>query len=103
MMKIENERLELSDELSRHIFSSGPENGLKLIRDLPDLTAKARGNCLLLEGSHEKILLVKRFLEILGQRIEQHEAVNSIEIRRLFSQITSVKPLIEGVAGDLNF
>ena len=42
MMKIENERLELSDELSRHIFSSEPENGLKLIRDLPDLTAKAR-------------------------------------------------------------
>lgn len=103
MMKIENERLELSDELSRHIFSSEPENGLKLIRDLPDLTAKARGNCLLLEGSHEKILLVKRFLEILGQRIEQHEAVNAVEVRRLFSLVTSVKPLMAGVADNLNF
>ncbi len=103
MMKIENERLELSDELSRHIFSSEPENGLKLIRDLPDLTAKARGNCLLLEGSPEKILLVKRFLEILGQRIEQHEAVNAVEVRRLFNQVTSVKPLMSGVTENLNF
>lgn len=102
-MKIENERLELSDELSRHIFSSEPENGLKLIRDLPDLTAKARGNCLLLEGSPEKILLVKRFLEILGQRIEQHEAVNAVEVRRLFNQVTSVKPLMSGVTENLNF
>ena len=46
---------------------------------------------------------MKRFLEILGQRIDQHEAVNAVEVRRLFNQVTSVKPLMSGVTESFNF
>ena len=88
MMKIENEHLELSEELSRHIFSSDPDNGLKLIRCLPGITAKARGNSLFLEGNGDKIKLVKRFLEILTRRIEHHESIKAVELKRLFSHLT---------------
>ncbi len=103
MMQIENERLELSEELSRHILSSDPDNGLKLIRCLPELSAKARGNCLLLEGSAEKIGLVKRFLEILSRRLDQHEVLNAVEVKRLFSQLTSSKVEATEVEENLNF
>lgn len=92
MMKIESEHLELSEELARHIFSSDSDNGLKLIRCLPGLIAKARGNSLFLEGNSEKIKLVKRFLEILMHRIEHHESINAIELKRLFSQLTESGP-----------
>ncbi|NCB38797.1 MAG: PhoH family protein [Erysipelotrichia bacterium] len=88
-MMLEQERLELSDEVSRHIFGAGSENGLKLIRLIPDIIAKARGNCLILEGPGEKIGLVKRFLEILKHRLEQHEIVDSLEMKRLFSQFAT--------------
>lgn len=102
IMKTENERLELSEELSRHIFSSEPDNGLALIRSLSDITARGRGNCLLLEGNSEKIKLVRRFLDILNRRIEKHEAVNSTELKRLFNQLTSVSANRDDV-GNLDF
>ncbi len=103
MMKTESERLELSEELSRHIFSSEPDNGLALIRALPELAARGRGNCLLLEGSAEKIKLVRKFLDILNRRIAKHEAVNSTELKRLFNQLTSVKAIREDSDGSLDF
>lgn len=102
-MAIEQERLELSEELSRHILSSDPENGLKLIRCIPDLSARARGNCLMLEGASEKIQLVKHFLEILNRRLEQHEAVNGIELKRLFRLLTSESSSARTVAAAAEF
>lgn len=80
------EKLDLSEEVSRHILGAGTESGLVMIRGIPDLSARARGNCLMLEGPAEKIRLVKRFIELLGQRIEKAGAVDQYEVRRLFDQ-----------------
>ncbi|MFA7145853.1 MAG: hypothetical protein WC221_04625, partial [Candidatus Riflebacteria bacterium] len=73
-------RLDLSEELSRHIFSVEDNSGLNLIRTLSDLTASGRGNSLFLQGNNQKVKLVKRFLEILQNRIESHESLNGVEI-----------------------
>ena len=80
------EKLDLSEELSRHILGAGNDSGLDMIRAIPDLSARARGNCLMLEGSAEKITLVKRFLELLGRRIDKAGAIEQYEVRRLFDQ-----------------
>ncbi|HNX75187.1 MAG TPA: PhoH family protein [Candidatus Rifleibacterium sp.] len=103
MTKIETESFELSEELSRYIFSAESDNGLQLIRCLSDISAKARGNCLHLEGSAEKIKLVKKFLDILSRRIEQHETINKIEVKRLFNQLATTRVPQRGVEENLNF
>ena len=103
MTKIENASFELSEELSRYIFSAESDNGLQLIRCLPDIAAKARGNCLHLEGSAEKIKLVKKFLDILARRLEQHETINKIEVKRLFNQLSTTRVAQSSVAENLNF
>jgi phosphate starvation-inducible PhoH-like protein len=82
-------RLDLSEELSRHIFSVEDNSGLNLIRTLSDLTASGRGNSLFLQGNNQKVKLVKRFLEILQNRIELHESLNGVEVNRLFRQLTT--------------
>ena len=65
--------IDLSEELSRLMFTSGNDNGLSLIRSIPDLSAKARGNCLTLGGPVEKVRLVKQFVKVLNSRVEKHE------------------------------
>jgi phosphate starvation-inducible PhoH-like protein len=87
LQKIE---LELPEELSRHIFSLEEQSGLALIRSLTDLSAKGRGSRLLLEGSAQRIRLVRRFLEILQNRIDSHESLNNIELQRIFKQVVSL-------------
>lgn len=88
LQKIE---LELPEELSRHIFSLGEQSGLDLIRGLSDLSAKGRGSKLELEGSAQRIRLVRRFLEVLQNRIDSREGLNSIELKRIFRQVVSVE------------
>ncbi len=80
------EQIDLSEEVSRHILGVGAESGLIMIRGIPDLSARARGNCLVLEGPTEKIKLVKRFIDLLGRRIEKAGALEQYEVRRLFGQ-----------------
>jgi len=87
------EKLDLSEEVSRHILGTGDDSGLVMIRGIPDLSARARGNCLMLEGPAEKIRLVKRFLDLLSRRIERAGALEQHEVRRLFDQF------VDGDAG----
>ncbi len=87
------EKLDLSEEVSRHILGSGDDSGLTMIRGVPDLSAHARGNCLMLAGPAEKIKLVKKFIDLLGRRIERAGALEQYEVRRLFDQF------IDGDAG----
>ena len=63
----------LSEELSRLMFSSISENGLTLIRSIPELSVKARGNTLTIDGSLDKIKVVKQFIKVLNSRIERRE------------------------------
>lgn len=83
------ERLELSDDLSRLILGATEENGLSLIRGIPELNARARGNMLFLEGNLDKIKLVKRFLEVLNLKITNSEELDPFEVRRIFDQFTN--------------
>ncbi|MFZ5951935.1 MAG: PhoH family protein [Candidatus Rifleibacteriota bacterium] len=78
------ECLELSDDLSRHILGPGEQSGLELIKTLPDLTARARGNNLFLGGDPEKITLVKRFLQTLQIRLRSSQVLDPFEVRRVF-------------------
>lgn len=91
-MNIEHEQLELSEDVLRHVFSPGEASGLALIRTIPELSAKARGNCLILDGPVEKIAMVKRFLSFFATRLEQDELVDNFEFRRLFNQFTLEAP-----------
>ncbi len=61
--------INLSEELARLMFSSNEENGLSLIRSLPELSVKARGNSLTIDGDFEKIKIIKQFIKILNTRI----------------------------------
>lgn len=85
-MIIEQQKFELSEELSRHVLGTGTGSGLNLLRSIPDLSVKARGNCLVLEGPVERIDLVKRFIDVLTHRLEKAEMVDNSEFRRLFDQ-----------------
>jgi phosphate starvation-inducible protein PhoH and related proteins len=95
-MNLIQEKLDLSEEVSRHILGAGTESGLVMIRGIPDLSARARGNCLMLEGTAEKIMLVKRFIDLLGRRIERAGALDQYELRRLFDQFVIDDPAIDG-------
>ncbi|PKL41024.1 MAG: phosphate starvation-inducible protein PhoH [Candidatus Riflebacteria bacterium HGW-Riflebacteria-1] len=78
------EKIDLSEEASRHILGAGADSGLLMIRGIADLSARARGNCLILEGPAEKVLLVKRFIGVLERRIEKSGSLEQNEMRRLF-------------------
>ncbi|PKL47905.1 MAG: phosphate starvation-inducible protein PhoH [Candidatus Riflebacteria bacterium HGW-Riflebacteria-2] len=80
------ENLDLSEEVSRHILGAGTDSGLVMIRGIPELAVRARGNSLMLEGPAEKIELVKKFLDLLARRIERSGAMEHYEVRRLFDQ-----------------
>jgi phosphate starvation-inducible PhoH-like protein len=88
-MSEHEERLELTEELSRLVLGTSEQNGLALIQGLPQINARARGNCLVLEGSPEKIRLVKRFLDVLQNRILQAEVLDPFEVKRIFEQFTN--------------
>lgn len=88
-MNEKEERLELSDDLSRHILGPSDQNGLSLIREISDLNVRARGNCLYLSGNPAKIDMVKKFLEVLNSRIESAEELDPFEAKRIFAQFTS--------------
>ncbi|MGM0598702.1 MAG: PhoH family protein [Candidatus Rifleibacteriota bacterium] len=88
-MNEREERLELTEELSRHILGTSQQNGLSLIKELPELKARARGNCLILQGNPDKIKLVKRFLEVLHDRIVRAQALDPFEVNRIFDQYTN--------------
>ena len=94
-MSQSQEKLDLSEEVSRHILGAGAESGLVMIRGIPDLSARARGNCLVLEGSTDKIKLVKRFIDVLGRRIERAGALDQYEVRRLFEQFVDEGVTVE--------
>ncbi|GAB4277943.1 MAG: PhoH family protein [Candidatus Rifleibacteriota bacterium] len=88
-MNFHEEQFELDEELSRHILGTAQDNGLALICSLPEVTARARGNRLYVEGSEEKIELVKRFLQILQSKIASREKLDPFELKRLFEQYTT--------------
>ncbi len=82
--------LNLSEDLSRIMFASGGDNGLSLVRSIPEITAKARGNSITLSGATDKIKLVKQFVRVLNSRLDQHEAVDFAEMRRVFRQLSNL-------------
>ena len=86
-MSEQEECLELSDDLSRHILGPAEQNGLNLIRTIPELTARARGNSIFLGGNPEKIELVKAFIQALQLRLRNAEILDPFEMKRVFEQI----------------
>jgi hypothetical protein len=96
------EKLDLSEEVSRHILGVGEDSGLLMIKGISQLSARARGNCLMLEGPAEKIRLVKKFLELLARRIEQAGALEQYEVKRLFDQFVNEDLIIQWASGQGN-
>ena len=82
--------INLSEELARLMFSSNEENGLSLIRSLPELSVKARGNSLTIDGDFEKIKIIKQFIKILNARISKHEELEYADVRRVFRQLSNL-------------
>ncbi|MBP5467789.1 MAG: PhoH family protein [Candidatus Riflebacteria bacterium] len=82
--------INLSEELARLMFSSNEENGLSLIRSLPELSVKARGNSLTIDGDLEKIKIIKQFIKILNTRISKHEELEYADVRRVFRQLSNL-------------
>ncbi len=82
--------INLSEELTRLMFSSNAENGLTLIRSVPDLNVKARGNCLTISGKDDKVKIVKQFIKILNTRISHHEELEYADVRRVFRQLSNL-------------
>lgn len=82
------ERLELSDELSRHLLSVGSRSSLSLIKKIPDIKVRARGNSLFLSGNETGIELVRGFVDTLQKRIQVTEILDPFEVTRIFEQIT---------------
>lgn len=86
------EQLELSDELSRHLFKVGEKSGLSLIKKIPDISARARGNSIFLTGNSHGIECVKSFISTLQKRVQVPEALDPFEISRIFEQLLSDNP-----------
>ncbi len=80
--------LELSEEAARHLFGSGQGGGLELIRTLPHLTARARGNCLFLKGPAEQVAAVRRFIDALNRHLEGTAELGQGDLQRLFDEMT---------------
>ncbi len=87
------EMFELNEDLSRHLLTAGGSNGLDLIRELPSVTVRARGNQLFLGGDPVKVKLVKRFLNILAQRLNGNGMMDVSEMKHLFRELTSDNPV----------
>ena len=85
------EKLELSDELSLYLFSAGDNNGLKLINQIPDIKARARGNNLYLSGASNGIKCVKGFISTLQKRVGINESLDPFEIKRIFDNFIPSK------------
>lgn len=81
---------DLSEELSRLMFSSGSANGLSLLRGIPNLNVKARGNSLSVAGTVDNLKIVKQFIKVLDTRVKQHEALDFAEMRRVFRQLSNL-------------
>ena len=82
--------INLSEELTRLMFSSSEENGLTLIRSLPNLNVKARGNCLTISGNEDKVKIIKQFIKVLNTRINHHEELEYADVRRVFRQLSNL-------------
>lgn len=80
--------LELHEEVARRLFGSGQGAGLGLIRTLPHLTARARGNCLFLKGPADQVAAVRRFVDALGRHLEGTADLGQADMQRLFDEMT---------------
>ena len=89
MPQMNEERVELSEELARHILATGASAGLELIRSIPEVQARARGNYLFLSGPADKVALIQRFLLILEKRVQKMDELGPDEMRHLFSEFTA--------------
>lgn len=82
------EHFELSEDLSRHLMGPGKASALELMRGLPSLTARARGNVLSIQGEATKIDMIRAFLAILNRRLVSGEVPDAKELRILFHECT---------------
>ena len=80
----------LSEELAMLMFSSSEENGLTLIKSLPGVSVRARGNVISVLGSDDKIKIIKQFFKILNARIGKREELEYADIRRVFKQLSNL-------------
>lgn len=80
----------LSEEVARRLFGIGQGRGLELIRQLPQVTARARGNCLVVKGPPDQLTVVGRFLEALARRLEGGGGgeFDQADLQRLFQEFT---------------
>jgi len=87
-MNESEELFELSEDLSRHLLAAGGNGGLALIRSIPQITVRARGNHLFLGGQPDHIKRVKRFLKVLAGRLEGKDCLGQREMETLFQEVT---------------
>ena len=95
----QEEHFELSEDLSRHLITTGKGGALDLIRGLASLAARARGNVLSIQGDQEKIEMVRRFLAVLNRRLSEGDSPDSQEVKSLFQECTRPDHPRAGSAG----
>ncbi|NLM18349.1 MAG: PhoH family protein [Candidatus Riflebacteria bacterium] len=78
-----SESLSLSEELSRLVFFPETENVYRILKDVPEVVLKARGNQLELNGNPEKIDLIKKILLLLAREIEKKRLKSSAEAKNI--------------------
>ncbi|MBF0545841.1 MAG: PhoH family protein [Candidatus Riflebacteria bacterium] len=83
------EHIDLPEEISRHVFgiSSDSSSGFELIRNIPGIKARARGNRLSLIGPEEKLKIVRKFLRILHNRVESGKHFETGELKLIFEHV----------------
>lgn len=85
-MSRSEEILELNEDVCRHMLGAGESRGLDLLRSLPDVSVRARGNQLLVGGDPDTVRLVKRFIHALARRIETEGGMSPADMRRLLGE-----------------
>ncbi len=88
-MTTNEQTYDLPEEVARRLFGIGQGRGLELIRQLPQVTARARGNCLVVKGPVEQLAVVGRFLEALSRRLEGGGEFDQADLQRLFQEFTA--------------
>jgi phosphate starvation-inducible PhoH-like protein len=87
-MRLPEELILLSDEVSRHVFGLSPNgSGLDLLRGISGLEVHARGNRLAIAGVTESVKTAKKFLKVLARRLESGGDLEARELEYLFREV----------------
>jgi phosphate starvation-inducible PhoH-like protein len=84
------ERLEMSEDLSRQLLGLNGDGGLDMLKSIPGLKVHVRGNLISLNGCPEGVKKAKKFMRMLDKRLADGVAPDGREMRFLFGEVIGV-------------